>query len=62
MAELRLRRNPKRYKVLLDIFWLNDERLEDSAYLPPDELAREIANDRQAAWEQFAVIAERMKG
>jgi hypothetical protein len=29
---------------------------------PPDELAQEIADDLQTAWEQFAAIAERVKG
>jgi type I restriction enzyme M protein len=40
----------KRDKVSLDIFWLNDESLEDSANLPdPDVIAAEIADDLQAA-------------
>ena len=44
-------------KVNLDIFWLRDETLEDSAHLPdPDLLAREIVEDLQAALEQFAAI------
>ncbi len=48
-----------RDKVNLDIFWLRDESLEDSANLPePDVLAAEIAEDLQAALEQFAAIAE----
>ncbi len=29
---------------------------------PPDELAQEIADDLQTAWEQFASIAEKVKG
>ncbi|MFM7184774.1 MAG: SAM-dependent DNA methyltransferase, partial [Planctomycetota bacterium] len=42
----------KRDKVSLDIFWLKDKSLEDSEDLPaPDELAQEIADDLQAAWE-----------
>jgi hypothetical protein len=44
---------PKRDKVNLDIFWLKDESLEDSANLPdPHIIAREIAEDLQAAIEQ----------
>ncbi len=42
----------------LDIFWLRDESLEDSANLPaPDVIAAEIVEDLQAALEQFAQIA-----
>ena len=48
-----------RDKVSLDIFWLRDQSLEDSASLPePDVLAAEIVADLQAALEQFAAIAE----
>ena len=48
-----------RDKVSLDIFWLRDQSLEDSANLPePDVLAAEIVADIQAALEQFAAIAE----
>jgi type I restriction enzyme M protein len=44
--------------VNLDIFWLKDESLEDSANLPaPDVIAAEIMEDLQAAVEQFAEIA-----
>jgi type I restriction enzyme M protein len=51
-----------RDKVSLDIFWLRDESLEDSANLPePDVLAREIMEDLQAALEQFAQIAEDLR-
>jgi type I restriction enzyme M protein len=46
-----------RDKINLDIFWLRDESLEDSANLPdPDVLAREIVEDLQAALEQFQGI------
>ena len=39
----------KRDKVNLDIFWLRDESLEDSANLPdPDVLALEIAEELEA--------------
>ncbi len=48
----------KRDKVSLDIFWLKDESLEDSANLPaPDVIAAEIAEDLQAALDQFTSIA-----
>jgi type I restriction enzyme M protein len=48
----------KRDKVSLDIFWLKDESLEDSANLPaPDVIAAEIAEDLQAALDQFSQIA-----
>src|SRR5207249_3811058 len=44
-----------RDKVSLDLFWLRDESLEDSAGLPdPDVIAAEIAEDLQAALEQFS--------
>ncbi len=46
-----------RDKVSLDIFWLKDETLEDSANLPaPDVIAAEIAEDLRAALEQFEAI------
>ena len=52
----------KRDKINLDIFWLKDESLEDSANLPaPEIIAAEIAEDLQAALEQFATIAEDLK-
>ena len=48
----------KRDKVNLDIFWLKDESLEDSANLPaPDIIAAEIVEDLEAALAQFAEIA-----
>jgi type I restriction enzyme M protein len=47
--------------VNLDIFWLRDEALEDSANLPePEVLAREIMEDLEAALEQFAGIVEEL--
>jgi type I restriction enzyme M protein len=47
----------QRDKLSLDIFWLRDESLEDSANLPePDVLATEIMEDLQTALEQFAQI------
>lgn len=52
-----------RDKVNLDIFWLRDESLEDSANLPePDVLAREIVDELQAALAQFAGIVEELGG
>jgi type I restriction enzyme M protein len=53
----------KRDKVNLDLFWLKDKSLEESDDLPdPDVLAQEIADDLQTALEQFAAIAEKLKG
>ena len=41
---------PPGVQIVLDIFWLRDESLEDSANLPdPDVLAREIVEKLQAA-------------
>jgi type I restriction enzyme M protein len=46
----------------LDIFWLKDESLEDSANLPdPGVLALEITEDLEAALAQFAEIASDLK-
>jgi type I restriction enzyme M protein len=46
-----------RDKVNLDIFWLRDQSLEDSANLPdPDVLAEEIVEDLRAALAQFEEI------
>jgi type I restriction enzyme M protein len=42
-----------RDEVSLDLFWLRDESLEDSANLPePEVLAQEIAHDLRAALEE----------
>jgi len=52
----------QRDKVSLDIFWLKDDSIEDSANLPdPDLLAAEITEDLKAALEQFECIAEDLK-
>jgi type I restriction enzyme M protein len=52
----------KRDKVNLDIFWLKDDALEDSANLPaPEIIAAEITDDLEAALEQFATITEDLK-
>lgn len=46
-----------RDKASLDIFWLRDESLEDSASLPdPHVLAAEIADDLRASLEQIEDI------
>jgi type I restriction enzyme M protein len=47
----------QRDKVSLDIFWLRDESLEDSASLvDPDLIAAEIVEDLRAALEEFEAI------
>jgi type I restriction enzyme M protein len=47
----------QRDKVNLDIFWLKDKSLEDSANLPdPDVLARDVAENLESALEQFESI------
>jgi type I restriction enzyme M protein len=52
----------KRDKVNLDIFWLKDDALEESANLPaPEIIAADIATDLEAALEQFATIAGDLK-
>jgi type I restriction enzyme M protein len=52
----------KRDKVNLDIFWLKDDALEESANLPaPEVIAQEISDDLEAALEQFSTITEDMK-
>jgi len=49
----------KRDKVNLDIFWLKDDALEDSANLPaPGIIAADIVADIEAALEQFSAIEE----
>src|SRR5439155_23621900 len=52
----------KRDKLNLDILWLKDESLEDSANLhDPDTIAAEIVEDLEAALQQFAAIAQDLK-
>ena len=52
----------KRDKVNLDIFWLKGESLKESANLPaPEVIAQEIADDLEAALEQFNTIAKDLK-
>ena len=51
----------KRDKLSLDIFWLKDNSLIDTDSLPPpDVFATEIADDLEAALEQFTKIARRL--
>jgi len=53
----------KRDKVNLDIFWLKDDALEESANLPaPQIIAQDITDDLEAALEQFATISEDLNG
>ncbi len=50
----------KRDKLSLDLFWIKDQSLTDTDALPPpDVLAAEIADDLEAALEQFTKIAAR---
>jgi type I restriction enzyme M protein len=52
----------KRDKVNLDIFWLKDDALEDSANLPPPGIiATEIVEDLRAALAQFEEIEADLK-
>ena len=52
-----------REKASLDIFWLRDESLEDSANLPPPEvIAAEIVEDLEAALSEFAQVAQKLAG
>jgi len=52
----------KRDKLSLDIFWLKDESLEDSANLPdPEILAKDIAENLESALEQFSSIYENLE-
>ena len=49
----------KKDEANLDIFWLKDEALEDSANLPaPEVIAVDITADLEAALDQFAEIAD----
>lgn len=51
-----------RDKANLDIFWLKDDSLEDSANLPdPDIIAAQIVDDLEAALSQFAEIANDLR-
>lgn len=51
----------KRDKLSLDLFWIKDKSLTDTDALPaPDVIATEIADDLEAALEQFTKIAARL--
>jgi type I restriction enzyme M protein len=51
----------KRDKLSLDLFWIKDQSLTDADSLPsPDVIAAEIADDLEAALEQFTKIAARL--
>ena len=51
-----------RDKANLDIFWLKDDSLEDSANLPdPDVIAAQIVDDLEAALSLFATVANDLK-
>jgi hypothetical protein len=53
----------RRDKSNLDVLWLRDKSLEESEDLPePDVLAQEIADELQAAYEQFAAVAGKLRG
>jgi type I restriction enzyme M protein len=53
----------KRDKLSLDLFWIRDESLVESENLPePEVLALEIAEDLQAALEQFEQIVNGLEG
>ena len=55
-------RRGRAFQLNLDIFWVKDESLEDSANLAnPDVIAQEIVEDLQAALAQFAEIANDLK-
>ena len=52
----------KRDKANLDIFWLKDDALEESANLPaPEIIAADSTADLEVALEQFATMAEFLK-
>ena len=52
-----------RDKASLDVFWLRDESLEDTANLPaPGVIAAEIVEDLEAALAEFAEIATALGG
>jgi type I restriction enzyme M protein len=51
----------KRDKLSLDLFWIKDKSLTDTDALPaPEIIAAEIADDLEAALEQFTKIAARL--
>ena len=51
----------KRDKPSLDLFWIKDKSLTDTdALRAPEIIAAEIADDLEAALEQFSKIAARL--
>lgn len=53
----------ERDKASLDLFWIRDEALKDTANLPgPDVIAREVVEDLRAALEVFEEIAAELEG
>jgi type I restriction enzyme M protein len=53
----------RRDKLNLDIFWLKDDSLQDIDNLPdPDVLAAEIAENLEAALEQFHGVSQELAG
>lgn len=51
----------QRDKVSLDIFWIKDDSIEDSANLPdPDKLAEDIVENLEDALEQFRNITKEL--
>jgi type I restriction enzyme M protein len=52
-----------RDKVNLDVFWLEDDALDDPDLLPsPDEVAAEIVENLEAALERFRGVAKALAG
>jgi type I restriction enzyme M protein len=52
----------QRDKANLDIVWLKDESIEDSANLPaPDILAHEIAENLESALDQFTTVYQSLE-
>ena len=52
----------QRDKVSLDIFWIKDDSLEDMENLPdPEVIALEIAENLEAALDQFRTIYENLE-
>ena len=52
----------QRDKISLDIFWLKDESLEDSANLPnSDIIAAEIVENLESALDQFSAIYQELE-
>jgi type I restriction enzyme M protein len=48
-----------RDKAKLDVFWVRDESLEETANLPePEVLAADVVEDLESALEQFRLIVE----